>query len=77
MDNINDYMFVFYWRNQDKGAWLIAQPVSMGEIIEGGVELEFMNGDSLPLNDIDWCKDGFKMTMVPPRKYVHTEKKEQ
>jgi hypothetical protein len=73
MDDINDYMFVFYWRNQDKGEWSISQPVSMGELIDGGVELEFMNGDSLPLNDVNWGKDGFKVVQVPARKYVHTK----
>lgn len=74
MDDINDYMFVFYWRNQNEGDWSISQPVSMGEIIDGGVELEFMDGGTLPFNDIDWGHDGFKLTQVPPRKYVHTKK---
>lgn len=81
MDNINDYMFVFYWRppadskhHENPTEWRISQPVSLGELIDGQVELDLHNGESLPMNDINWGEDEFKVSMVPPRKYVHTER---
>ena len=76
MDDINDYMFVFYWKNKTDTNWLVSQPVSLGEIIDGEVEFDFMNGECLPINDIDWETDDVKISQVPPRKYVHTKKDE-
>jgi hypothetical protein len=80
MDSINDYMFVFYWRpvanskyHENPKEWRISQPVSLGELIDGRVELELSDGGSLPVNDINWGEDEVKVTMVPPRKYVHTK----
>lgn len=72
MDSINDYMFVFYWRESPKDKFAVSQPVSLGELIDGGVELELDDGGTLPLHDIDWSRDQVKVTQVPPRKYIHS-----
>jgi hypothetical protein len=74
MDDINDYMFVFYWRGDSKDSWSVSQPVSLGEIMDGGVEFDFHDGGSLPVSDINWATDEVKISQVPPRKYVHTIK---
>jgi len=47
--------------------WLVSQPITMGEMIDGNVELELSDGDSLPLNDIDWGNDFVMYDTVPAR----------
>lgn len=74
MDEINDYMFVFYWKHKSDTEWLISQPVSLGEIIDRDVEFEFMDGESLPIYDIDWENNDVRVVQVPARSYIHTKK---
>jgi hypothetical protein len=69
MYKINNYMFVFYWRAMKEDTWLISQPISLGELIDGEVEFSFNDGSSLPVHDIDWCCDEILVTTVPPRTY--------
>lgn len=77
MNRINDYMFVFYWRESRKDKFAVSQPVSLGELIDRGVELELDDGGSLPLRDINWDSDDVKVAEVPPRKYTCSELEEQ
>lgn len=68
MIGLNDVWYVFYWKADEKDVWQVSQPITMGEIIDGGVELEFPDGDSLPLNDVDWGNDLIMYETVPSRR---------
>ena len=67
MQGINDIMFVFYYKSGSDKEYYVTQPITLGEIMNGDVEFELSNGDSLPLDDIDWSKDDLKMAIVPNR----------
>lgn len=67
MEKINDIWFIFYWRNSSDEPYLVSQPFTMGEIIEGGIEMEFNDGSSLPINDVDWAGDELLVAQVPAR----------
>lgn len=67
MLGLNDEWFVFYWRPSKSVEWLVSQPITMGEIIEGDVELELSDGGSLPLNDVNWGVDFIMYASVPSR----------
>lgn len=73
MYEINDLMFVFYWRSDPKDEWLVSQPVTLGELIDGGVEFSFPDESSLPLNDVEWGRDQIRVVPVPSRKYAPSE----
>lgn len=68
MIGINERYFVFYWRAEPTDQFQVSQPITIGELIEGQVELEFPDGDTLPLNDVDWGNDDIKMDFIPQRK---------
>ncbi len=79
MDNgykVNDLMYVWYWRNSKEDEWSISQPVTLGEIIDN-CELDFNDGGSLPLDDIDWGNDEVFIFPVPPRKYAPTSEQQE
>lgn len=69
MIGLNDRWFVFYWRAEKEDPWQTSQPFTLGEIIDGHVEMEFPDGSSLPMNDVDWASDDIMYEMVPARKH--------
>lgn len=72
MQGINDFMFVFAIKDE-QGQWDVMSPVTLGEIIDGDVEFQFANGDSLPMNDIDWDNIDIRVSIVPYREKRHPE----
>jgi len=72
MQGINDVMFVFAIKNEE-GLWEVQEPVTLGDIIDGEIEFQFENGDTLPLHDIDWSNIEIKMSIIP-YKVVEKEK---
>lgn len=69
MKGINSFHFVFYYREQvapgeKENTWLVSQPITLGEIIEGDVELELSDESTLPFNDIDWSNVDMKVVII-------------
>lgn len=69
---VNDLMYVWYWRNSKDDVWSISAPVTLGEIIDN-CELDFNNGGSLPLSDIEWGRNEVYVFPVPSRTYAPKE----
>lgn len=67
MQSINSIWFIFYWRPDEDEPYRVSQPFTLGEIIEGKIEMEFPDGSSLPMNDVDWGSDDLLVAQVPAR----------
>lgn len=77
MTGLNDRWFIFYWKQEEADTWQVSQPLTMGEIIEGGVELGFPDGGTLPLSDVDWGNDLIMYETVPARSAPPTTKEKE
>lgn len=62
-NNLSDYQFVFnikspHW-DEEPNTWKKARPVGLDTIVDFGMstELEFDDGGSLEIKDIDWEVD--------------------
>ncbi len=50
-----------HWDEYPKGIWLVSTNVfTIGDFIDGHVDLDFKGGGSLPVNDIEWSSDEVK-----------------
>lgn len=64
MIGINQSRFVFYWRGNEEDELKMSQSVTLGDVIDGHVELQFDDDTTLPLNDVDWGNDELYWEMV-------------
>lgn len=68
MQSINNIIFVFYYRQKGDDRWEVSQPVTLGEIIDGNVELSLSDESTLPMNDIDWSADELQAIIISGKK---------
>lgn len=68
MKAINDVRFVFYYKQAGKNIgpkeWIVSEPVTLGKLIEGNVELALSDDSTLPLNDVDWANDELQVVII-------------